>query len=441
MTHIITRKHLSRRTVLRGAGATIALPLLDAMLPAATALAKTAAAPKPRMVFVYFPHGAVMDKWTPKKEGADFDLPQILAPLAPFQKQLTVISGLENKAAIAAPVHAVTPGTWLSCIPPRISHDPLGGITIDQIAARHIGQDTPLPSLEVGTEERGGEGSCDRNYGCSYGKTISFRDPSTPLPMEHNPRKLFQQLFGQGDTADERVAMLKENRSLLDLVSRDAGDLRRSLGARDQALLDDYMTSVREIERRVQQIASRDLSTVQLPDAPSGIPSRFDEHIRLMFDMIALAFQANLTRVATFMMAAEVSNQPYNFIGISDAFHPLSHHANNPQKMERLAQLQAWNTGEFAKFVQKLQDLPDGEGSMLDNSLLLFGSNMSDSNLHNHYPLPTAVVGGGAGKLKGNRHLVLPDKTPIANVHLTLLDRIGVPMEKFGDGTQVYADI
>ena len=220
----ITRKHLSRRTVLKGAGCAVGLPLLDAMIPAATALAKTAAAPKPRMAFIYFPHGAVMDKWTPTKTGADFDLPPIISSLAPFQKQLTVISGLENKSAIAAPVHAITPGTWLSCVPPRISHDPYGGITVDQIAAKHIGQDTPLPSLEVGTEERGGEGSCDRNYGCSYGKTISFRDPSTPLPMEHNPRKLFQQLFGAGDTADERIILARENQSLLDLVSRDAGD-------------------------------------------------------------------------------------------------------------------------------------------------------------------------------------------------------------------------
>lgn len=441
MTTFITRKHLSRRTVLRGVGATVALPLLDAMIPAATALARTAAAPKPRLVCVYFPHGAVMDKWTPKKEGADFDLPPIIASLAPFQKQLTIISGLENHPAIAAPVHAVTPGTWLSCVSPRISHDPLGGVTLDQVVAQHIGQDTSLPSIEVGTEERGGEGSCDRNYGCSYGKTISFRDPSTPLPMEHNPRKLFQQLFGQGDTASERVAMLKENQSLLDLVSRDAGDLKRTLGLRDQAMVDDYLTTVREIERRVDQIASRDMSSVQLPDAPSGIPSRFDEHIRLMYDMIALAFQANLTRVATYMMAAEVSNQPYNFIGISDAFHPLSHHANNPQKMEKLAQVQAWNTGEFAKFVKKLQGLPDGEGSMLDNSFILFGSNMSDSNLHNHYPLPTAIVGGGMGRLKGNQHLKYADRTPIANVHLTLLDRIGVPMEKFGDSTQKFVEI
>jgi len=437
----ITKKHLSRRTVLKGAGCAISLPLLDAMIPAATALAQTAAAPKVRMAFVYFPHGAVMGQWTPTKEGADFDFPQIIAPLKPFQKQLTIISGMENKSAIAAPVHAITPGTWLSCVPPRISHDPYGGITIDQIAAKHIGQDTPLPTLEVATEERGGEGSCDRNYGCSYGKTIAFRDPATPLPMEHNPRKLFQKLFGAGDTADERVRIAHENRSILDLVSDEANDLKRSLGLRDKAAVDDYLETVREIERRAQQLEHRDLSKVELPDAPSGIPSRFDEHIALMFDLIALAYQANMTRVVTFMMAAEVSNEPYNFIGIPDAFHPLSHHANNPTKMANLAKVQAYNTGAFAKFAARLQSMPDGEGNMLDNSILLFGSNMSDSNLHNHFPLPTAIVGGGAGKLKGNRHLRYPDKTPIANMHLTILDRIGVPMESFGDSNMKFTEV
>ena len=437
----ITKKHLSRRAMLKGAGYAVSLPLLDAMIPAATALANTAAAPKVRMAFVYFPHGAVMNQWTPQKDGPDFDLPPIIAPLKPFQKQLTVISGLENKSAIAAPVHAITPGTWLSCVPPRISHDPYGGITIDQIAAQHIGQDTPIPSLEVATEERGGEGSCDRNYGCSYGKTISFRDPSTPLPMEHNPRKLFQALFGAGDTADERIRLARESRSILDLVSREAGDLRKSLGTRDRAALDDYLATVREIERRVQQLENRDLSTIELPDAPAGIPSKFDEHIRLMFDLIALAWQANLTRVVSFMMAAEVSNQPYNFIGIPDAFHPLSHHANNPNKLSNLAKVQAFNTGEFAKFVAKLQSLPDGEGNMLDNSILVFGSNMSDSNAHNHFPLPMAIVGGGAGRIKGNRHLRYPDKTPIANMHLTILDRIGVPMETFGDSNMKFTEV
>jgi hypothetical protein len=259
--------------------------------------------------------------------------------------------------------------------------------------------------------------------------------------MEHNPRKLFQQLFGAGDTADERVRLARESRSILDLVAREAGDLRRSLGSRDQAALDDYLTTVREIERRVQQLENRDLSKVTLPDAPAGIPSRFDEHMRLMFDLIALAWQANLTRVVSFMMAAEVSNQPYNFINIADAFHPLSHHANNPAKLANLARVQAWNTGEFAKFCAKLQSIPDGEGNMLDNSILVFGSNMSDSNAHNHFPLPMAIVGGGAGRIKGNRHLRYPDKTPIANMHLTILDRIGVPMETFGDSTLKFTEV
>lgn len=437
----ITKKHLSRRAVLKGAGCAVSLPLLDAMIPASTALANTAAAAKLRMAFVYFPHGAVMSQWTPKADGPDFDLPPIIAPLKPYQDQLTVISGMENKSAIAAPVHAITPGTWLSCVPPRISHDPYGGITIDQIAARHIGQDTPMPSLEVGTEERGGEGSCDRNYGCSYGKTISFRDPSTPLPMEHNPRKLFQALFGAGDTAEERARLMRESHSILDLVASEAQDLRRSLGVRDQAALDDYLQTVREIERRVQKLETRDLSAVELPDAPSGIPSKFDEHMRLMFDLIALAYQANLTRVVSFMMAAEVSNQPYNFIGIPDAFHPLSHHANNAAKLANLAKVQAWNTSEFARFVGKLKAMPDGEGNMLDNSILVFGSNMSDSNAHNHFPLPMAIVGGGGGRIKGNRHLRYPDKTPIANMHLTILDRIGVPLETFGDATMKFTEV
>jgi hypothetical protein len=438
---LILKKHLSRRAVLRGMGASVGLPFLSAMIPAGVALAKTAAAGKPRMAFIYFPHGAVMDKWTPKTEGSLAELPPILKPLDPYKKYLTVVSGLENKSAVAAPVHAITPGTWLSCVPPRISHEPYGGITIDQIAAQHISQDTPLPSLEIGTEEQGGEGSCDRNYGCSYGKTISFRDPSTPLPMEHNPRKLFQQLFGAGDTAEERALLSKESVSVIDLVRADAKDLEKTLGAADRAALEDYLGTVREIERRVEKISSRDLSAVKLPDAPSGIPSNFDEHMGLMFDMMALAFQANLTRVASFMMAAEVSNQPYNFIGISDAFHPLSHHQNNPQKLDRLAKVQTFHTQMFAKFVKKMAEMPDGEGTMLDNSILLFGSNMSNSNMHDHFPLPTAIVGGGAGKVKGNQHLRYPDRTPIANMHVALLNRVGIATEKFGDSTGQFAEI
>ena len=438
----VSKMHLSRRTLLRGVGAGVALPLLDAMVPASTPLAATAAAVKPRMAFVYFPHGAVMDKWTPQATGAAFDFPQIIKPLEAHKKYVTLISGLENKSAVAAPVHAITPGTWLSCVPPRISHDPYGGVTADQLAAQHIGQDTALPSLEIGTEEQGGEGSCDRNYGCSYGKTISFSTPSNPLPMEHNPRKLFQALFGQGDTKDERVLLARENQSILDLVKDDAASLSKSLGPSDKAALNDYLDTVREIERRVQKLSSRDLSKLDLPDAPSGIPSNFDEHMKVMFDLMALAFQANLTRVASYMMAAEVSNQPYNFIGVSDAFHPLSHHANDPRKLERLAKVQAFNTEMFARFVKRLGELPDGDGgTMLDTSIVLFGSNMSNSNLHNHFPLPTAVVGHGGGKIKGGQHVKYADNTPISNLHLTLLDKVGAPMEKFGDSTGKFVEL
>jgi hypothetical protein len=382
-----------------------------------------------------------MNQWTPQKEGPGFDLPPILAPLQPFQDQLTVISGMENKSAIAAPVHAITPGTWLSCVPPRISHSPFGGITVDQIAAKHIGQDTPLPSLEVGTEERGGEGACDRNYGCSYGKTISFFDPSTPLPMEHDPRKLFQRLFGVGDTADERAQLTRDSHSILDMVSREAAGLRKRLGLRDRAAVDEYLETVRELERRVQRLDRRDVSGLELPDAPAGIPSKFDEHMNLMFDLSALAYQANLTRVVSFMMAAEVSNQPYSFIGVSDAFHPLSHHQNNAQKLDRLARVQTYNTQLFADFVQKLADTPDGENDMLSNSLILFGSNMSDSNLHNHYPLPTALLGGAAGGLKGNQHLRFAPKTPLANLHLTMMHKVGIDVPAVGDSTGVFSEV
>lgn len=437
----ITKKHLSRRTLLRGLGTSVALPLLDAMIPASTALAQTAANPVPHMGFIYFPHGAVMNKWMPEKVGSDFDLPQIIAPLEPFKDQLTIISGLENKPAIATPVHAITPGTWLSCVPPRVSHDPLGGITVDQLAAQYIGQDTALPTMEVATEEQGGEGSCDRSYGCSYGKTISFSTPSTPLPMEHNPRKLFQQLFGQGNTPEERRLLARENASLLDMVRGEAADLGKTLGARDNALLSDYLDTVREIERRVQKMEQRDLSHMTIPAAPNGIPNSFDDHIDLMFDMVALAYQANLTRIFSYMMAAEVSNKPYNFIGVADAFHPLSHHQNNAAKLDRLARVQTYHSEVFARFLTKLAEMPDGDGSMLDHSMILFGSNMSDSNLHNNYPLPTALVGGGCGAIKGNQHISFAEKTPIANLHLTLLERAGIDVGSFGDSTGLMSEI
>jgi hypothetical protein len=435
----ITKKHLSRRTFLRGAGVAVGLPFLDAMVPSMTALAQTVAAAKPRLGFLYLPHGAIMEQWTPVTEGTAFELPPILKPLAPYQNRVTIVSGLQNKPTIAPPVHALNPGTWLSCVTPRPTQEPYAGVTIDQIAAVQIGQDTPLPSLEVATEGRGGGGACDRTFGCSYGGTISFRTPSTPLPMEADPRKLFERLFGQGDTPAERQAITRQYSSILDLVSREAADLRRTLDAPDRAKLGDYLESVREIERRVQKMEAQDLSALDLPDVPVG--ASFDQRLNLMFDMLALAWQANLTRVFTFMMAAEGSNMTYNHIGVSDAFHPLSHHQNDKARKERLVRIQTYHSQMFAKFLAKLAALPDGDGTMLDNSILLYGSNMSNSNAHDEFPLPTLVVGGGGGRIKGGQHLRYSDRTPLANLHLTLLDRAGIRVDKVGDSTQVFGEL
>ena len=435
----VTKKHLTRRTVLRGAGTALALPLLDAMIPARTALAQTAAKPSPHVGFIYFPHGAVMNRWTPTGEGKIGEFGEILKPLDKYKAMTTVFSNLDNQAAVG-PVHALAPGTWLSCTRPAISQDAHGGTTADQIAAQHIGQDTPLPSLEVATDNRGGGGFCDRDYGCSYAGTISFRTPTTPLPMEIDARKLFIRLFGQGDNAAERARLSKQYASLLDMVGEETKDLQRVLGPSDKAMLSDYLESVREIERRIQKMEARDLSKVDIPNAPGAQTLPFDQHINLMFDLVALAYQANMTRVFSFMMAAEVSGQTYNHIGVSDAFHPLSHHNNEQAKMDRLVKVQTYHTQVFAKFLDKLAKMPDGDGSMLDHSLLLYGSNMSNSNAHNHYPLPTSLVGGWK-TVKGGQHLVLPEHTPLANVLVTMLDRIGVTQDKLGDSTAKLVEV
>jgi len=446
----ITKKHLSRRTLLKAGGATIGLPLLSAMVPAATALAQTAATAKPRMGFFYLPHGAIMDntrfgaevnRWTPDKTGRDFDFKPILEPFKPFAKHLTVVSGLGNKPAESSAVHAIVPATWLSCVHPRQSHAPYAGVTIDQIAAQHIGQDTPLPSLEVATEEEGGGAACDGTYGCSYGRTISFRTPTTPMPMEFDARKAFEKIFGRGKSDAERRAVSGDYQSLLDMVLAEASKLKGALGGEDRALVDDYLDSVREIERRLTLLGQRDLTKIDLPDVPVARPS-FDDLLRLQFDLIVAAFQANMTRIASFMMAAEVSNQSYAHVGVPDAFHPVSHHADNKASMEKLVLIQRYHTQVFADFMTKLTKIPDGDGgSILDNSIFLYGSNMSNSNQHNQFPLPTLVFGGGAGKIKGQQHLVYPDRTPLANLLFTLLVRAGVPVEKIGDSTGELAEV
>ena len=437
----ITKKHIPRRTFLRGIGAAVALPLLDSMIPASTVLAQTAAGPKLRMGFIYFPHGAIMDQWTPTTAGKDFKISPILQPLEPYRKQLTIVSGLDNKPATLPPVHALNPGTWLSCVSPRKTLEPFAATTVDQLAAQRLGQDTPFPSLEVATESRGGNGTCDRNYGCSYSGTISFRDPSTPLPMEANPRNLFQRLFGQGDTPEERARLGKQYASILDVISQESAGLKRRVGAEDRVMLDEYLETIREIERRVQKMEQSDLSKLDLPDAPAGIPNSFDEHLNLMFDLVALAYQANLTRVFSMMMAAEVSNQTYNHVGVADAFHPLSHHQNDRAKMDRLVKIQTYHSSAFAKFLAKLATMPDGDGNMLDHSIILYGSNMSNSNAHNEFPLPAAIIGGGNGRIKGNQHIVTPDHTPLANLLLTLMNRAEVPVKSVGDSTGEISEV
>jgi hypothetical protein len=437
----ITKKHLHRRTFLKGAGVAVALPLLDAMIPASTALAKTAAAAKMRLGYFYFPHGAIMDKWTPAKEGTDYELSPILAPLKPYQNQLTVISGLGNRPAESGSVHAIVPGTWLSCVHPRQTHEPYGGITADQIAAAKIGQETPLPSLEVATESGGGGGACDRAYGCSYSGTIAFRTPSTPLPMEYNPRTLFQRLFGRGSSPEERKLLSQQYASILDMITGEAASLQGKLGPADRAAMSDYLDSIREIERRVQKSNAQDLSKLALPDVPVGVPDSFPEHQTLMLDIIALAYQADLTRIVNFMFAAEVSNMTYNHIGISDAFHAVSHHQNDATKKDKLARIQTWHTEQFARFLKKIQSIPDGDGNLLDHSMFLYGSNMSNSDAHNQFPLPTTIIGGGCGQMKAGRHVRYTDHTPLANVLLTMLGKAGVPETSLGDSTGVLTEI
>ena len=444
----ITKKHISRRAVLKGAGVALGLPFLDAMVPARTALAQTAAAPKLRMGFFYFPHGAVMgntshgpamDKWTPSGSGANFKLSPILSPLEPYKKYVSSFGNLEN-AATAGSVHNYTPSTWLSATRPDMADRTKVhmSVTLDQTIAKIISQDTPLPSLEVSSEtivqSSAGNGS-------PY-TTLSFRDADSPLPMETNPRKIFLQLFGEGDTPEERASIGQQTNSLLDLILDDTKGLRGRLGNGDRAVLDGYLESVREIERRTQQAGAKNLSALKVPDAPLGELENFGEQVKLMFDLAALAYQADLTRVVSYIMAAEGTNRTYNHIGIPDAFHPMSHHANDLERLNKLAKIQTWHVEKFVEFLAKIAATPDGQGTLLDHSLFLYGSNMSNSDLHNNYPEPNILVGGGNGKMKlGGQHIALPEKTPIANLHLTLLQKAGVERDKFGDSTGVIAEI
>ena len=445
----LTRKHLSRRTVLKGAGVTLALPLLDAMIPAATALAQTAAVPKMRMGFFYIPHGAIMgntvhgpqmDRWTPAGAGADFKLSPILASLEPHKKYVTSFGNLQNNAMVGG-VHSLAPATWLSGMKPdRGSRGASMSTTLDQVVAKQIGQNTTLPSLEVAAETTQQAAACSGSA-CFYNTTLSFRDAHSPLPMEHNPRKVFIQLFGEGDTPQERTAISDQTRSLLDRVRDRINAMRRDLSAGDRVILDNYVETVREIERRVQLASSRDLSGISVPEAPIGELNQFGSQVDLLFDLIALAYQADLTRVASYIMVAEGTNRTYNHIGVSDSFHPVSHHANDLSRIEKLVKIQTWHVERFAAFVKKLSAIPDGDGSLLDHSMFLYGSNMSNSDRHNGHPLPTILVGGGNGALKGSQHIDLREPTPLANLHLTILDKINAKQDSFGDSTGLIAGV
>jgi Protein of unknown function (DUF1552) len=446
---VLTKKHLSRRTVLRGAGVTLALPLLDAMIPAATALAQTAASPKMRMGFFYLPHGAIMgntsfglemDHWTPGGAGADFKLSPILKSLEPYKGYVTSIGNLQNQAMVGG-VHSLAPATWLSGMrPDKASASASMSATLDQVVAQHIGKNTTLPSLEVASETTQQAAACSGSA-CFYNTTLSFRDAHSPLPMEHNPRKVFVQLFGEGDTPEERAAISDQTKSLLDRVRDRIHALRQDLGPGDRTVLDNYVETVREIERRVQLASSRDLSSIKVPDAPIGELNAFGSQVDLMFDLIALALQADLTRVASYIMVAEGTNRTYNHIGVPDSFHPVSHHANDMTRIEKLIKIQTWHVERFAAFLDKIAKTPDGDGTLLDHAMFLYGSNMSNSDRHNGHPLPTILVGGGNGTLRGGQHIAPAQPTPIANLHLSILEKIGAAQSSFGDSTGTIAGL
>jgi hypothetical protein len=425
----LTRKHLPRRTLLKGAGATIALPLLDAMIPASTALAQTAAASRTRLGFVYFPHGALQDEWEPKQTGRNFDFPFILEPLESLRDHVTVISGLRNKGGESASPHGIIQETWLNAVSPRQRNPDTGvGVTVDQIAARYLGQDTPLPSLELCGEPGG---------------IISWRTPDQPLPMEGNPRKVFYSMFGQGDTEKEREAIRNTTSSLLDYVRDATASLNRQLDAADRAKVADYLDSVREIEVRVQKLEESSASMGRLPDAPIGPPDDFGELLDIQFEMIALAWQTNRTRVASMKMVEEASMRTYPNLGVYEAFHPTSHWGGYPERIANLRLIQNYHTAVFAKFAKRLAATPDGDGSLLDQSIILFGSNMANSDAHNNDPLPQALIGRGGG-LRGGQHLRYGQDSPHANILATILERAGLPdheFEKLSDSTGPLSEV
>jgi hypothetical protein len=426
----ITKKRVARRTALKGIGATIGLPLLESMIPAATAWADTPAGKTPkRFAFVSFPMGAIMDRWSPKETGTNYTMSPILKPLEPFRQHLTIVSGLRNKPAETPEPHAYIEQGWLTAVKPFDfgKAGPDSGVSADQIAVRYVGQDTRLPSLELAVGQ--------------FSARLAWRTPTQSLPQESNPRAVFQKLFGQGDTDQDRARILTETGSILDRVQAQAQSLQASLGVKDRVVVGDYLDSVREIERRVQMAEKAHNSDLSIPDAPIGTPNDLTEYFKLMFDLMALAFQADITRVITISLAHEADMRTYTNLGVAEAFHPLSHHGENPQKMDKLVQIQQYHTQELAGFIKKIEAAKEGTGTVLDHSTILFGSDMSNSQRHNNDPLPSVILGHANGKIKGGQHLKYPQDSRHGELLLTLLQRNEIPVKSIGDGTEGLSEV
>ena len=439
---IITKRALPRRTFLRGMGVTLALPLLDAMVPALSAAARTAADPVRRLGFVYIPNGVHMDQWTPRGAESGLALSPTLSPLAPVRDQVTVVSGLGNRPADSwgegGGDHSRGPAAWLSAAHPKQTEgaDIRAGMTIDQIAANAFGDDTPRASLELATEATDLVGNCGgAGYSCVYMDTLSWRTPTTPLPMENNPRVVFEQLFGDGASQTERRVRMQENRSILDAVTQELAGFQSAIGPSDRTRIEEYLDAIRETERRIQRIEARRTLDLVLPERPLGIPDAFDAHCKLMFDLQVLAYQADITRVITFMLSRELTQRTYVELGVPDPHHSISHHQDDPEKLVKLAKINTFHVQLLAYYLEKLDATADGDGSLLDHALILYGGGISNGNTHSHSPLPLLLAGGAAGRLAGNRHLRYPDDTPLANLLVSILDAMNVPGDRIGDST------
>jgi len=439
--NFLTRKALPRRTVLRGLGASLSLPLLDAMVPAATALGATAAKPVKRLGYVFMPMGADLSRWTPGSENTLDTLSPILQSLEPVKNQVTAFTNLELQPAYPGS-HATSNSAFLSAARAKLteSTDYYLGTTADQIAAKEIGHETQLPSLELAMDMMQTVGQCDNGYACVYQNNLSWSSPTTPLSAEAHPRLVFEKLFGEGGSKADREAALRKRSSLLDFVKADMASLKRELGSTDREKVDNYLDSIREVERRIQkaEVSVRENPEPDL-DRPVGVPDSYRDHARLMFDLQLLALQGDMTRIISFQLARETSNRTYNEIGISDPHHPLSHHGNDPGKIERMSKINAFHVSLFAEYLEKLAATPEGNGSLLDHSLILYGSGIGNPNVHDHTNLPILVAGGQAVGVKGNRHLRYDKPVPLANLHLTMLHKAGVKIDKFGDSDGIVS--